>query len=567
MTSLIVYLLEASVILVVLYALYLLLLRKETFFGLNRFFLLAIPVFSFLFPLLSFDVSLSFGSAINEPIEELSEVRFFYYDAFESWSANIENHTAEPDGEKVLVQEQTSFYSSLITIALAIYGIGFAVVIFRLIGLYIWVHRLMIRNETEVIDEVRVVKVSHSTAPFSFLNSVFVHQDIVLGEDFAQILAHEKVHIRERHSVDLLFVQLSAAVLWFNPVVWQLIKSLKTTHEYIADKKTIDQGYSLVAYQTLLLRQLVSTNSYGLIHHFNLSFIKKRITMMNVKKSGWAGKAKVVLTLFAVLGFSLVIVQCNSKLDEQMLLETEASTTGVSQEIDVPVITASHFKLSDPTATVDITVNENIVTVNGEVVELDELASVLEKEAEERIVMVLTIDRTQLMSLVRKVQREMRRANQLKVLYIGQTSDGQSTNVRLMLPPLPENNSELSVPIVTDEYARENNLNLLKVVMGENTGLANQQKTYDFVKDQVAQQKTNYVVSARFSDDNTYGEYLTNVHHLQKAFYQLYEERTQARYGEGYWDIFEKKGTDKKYAEMYSALKKEAPMAISIAED
>ncbi|MEM6841534.1 MAG: M56 family metallopeptidase [Bacteroidota bacterium] len=425
----------------------------------------------------------------------------------------------------------------------------------------------MNRSKKEIIDGVEVVKASHATAPFSFLNSIFVHQDVVQSEDFGQILAHEKVHIREWHSVDLLFVQLSAAVLWFNPVIWQLIKSLKTTHEYIADKKTIDQGYSLVAYQTLLLRQLVSTNSYGLIHNFNLSFIKKRITMMNVKKSGWVGKAKVVLTILAVLGFSLVIVQCNSKVDEQMLLETDASAPNISQEIDVPIIAASHFKLSDPTSTVDIAVNENIVTINGEVVELDELASVLEKEAEERIVMVLKIDRAQPMSLVRKIQREMRRANQLKVLYIGKTSDGQLTNVRIMLPPLPKNSSESSVPMVTDKYARENNLSLLKVVMGENTGLANQKKTYDFVKNEVVQQKTNYVVSARFSDENTYGEYLTNVCHIQRAFYQLYDERTQEMYGESFWDIFEKAQTSEKYKEMYSALKKEAPMAISITEN
>ncbi|MEM9832410.1 MAG: M56 family metallopeptidase [Bacteroidota bacterium] len=567
MTSFIVYLLEASVMLVVLYALYLLLLRKETFFSFNRFFLLAIPVLSLVFPLLSFDVSLSISSVINEPIEELSEVRFFYYDAFESRSANTKNPTAEQESVGGSVQERTSFHSSLTTVVIAIYGIGLAVVIFRLIGLYIWIHRLMSRSETKVIDGVRVIIVSHSTTPFSFLNTAFVHQDVVPSEDFGQILAHEKVHIRERHSVDLLFVQLSAAVLWFNPVIWQLIKSLKTTHEYIADKKTIDQGYSLVAYQTLLLRQLVSTNSSGLIHYFNLSFIKKRITMMNIKKSGWAGKAKVVLTMLAVLGFSLVIVQCNSKLDEQMLLETDASAPNISQEIDVPIIAASHFKLSDPTSTVDIAVNENIVTINGEVVELDELASVLEKEAEERIVMVLKIDRTQPMSLVRKIQREMRRANRLKVLYIGKTSDGQLTNVRIMLPPLPKNSSESSVPMVTDKYARENNLSLLKVVMGENTGLANQKKTYDFVKNEVVQQKTNYVVSARFSDENTYGEYLTNVCHIQRAFYQLYDERTQEMYGESFWDIFEKAQTSEKYKEMYSALKKEAPMAISIAEN
>ncbi|MEQ9443615.1 MAG: M56 family metallopeptidase [Cyclobacteriaceae bacterium] len=565
MSSLILYLLEANGLLAILYALYWLLLRKETFFSFNRFFLLAIMASSLLIPLLSFDLFPSAHSVISKPMGELRDMRISYYDAFEAWShkaaypSPITEHTDDPLGK-----EKADTQPWLLSLTLMLYCIGLVAVIFRLIGSYRWIQRLKSSSQQEVIQGIRVVKVPHPIAPFSFLNLVFVHEDTMPNEDFDQILAHEKTHIREGHSLDLLFVQLAAAGLWFNPVVWQLIKSLKTTHEYIADKNTINQGYSLVTYQTLLLRQLISTNSYGLIHNFNLSFIKKRITMMNIEKSGWAGRAKVALALSTVLVFSLVLVQCNSKNDEQILRESQASSEG----IDVPVLPESGFKFKgDPATAVTLSVDDNQITLDGEKVEIGDIAPTLKSESGEHDVIIFRIDRTQPMSLVREVQNEVRKADRLKILYLGQTSDGKPVDVAIMLPPLPGSRSGMTQPKLDDKFVRENNLNLYKVTTDEKAGPAKQQKVYDFVKDQVAEQKKNYVISARFSDDDTFNQYLAEVYHLQQAFYQLYEERSQEMYGESYWDLFEIKDTSEKYAEMYDAVKQDMPMNISIAED
>nr|WKN39554.1 M56 family metallopeptidase [Tunicatimonas sp. TK19036] len=565
MSSLILYLLEANGLLAILYALYWLLLRKETFFSFNRFFLLAILASSLLIPLLSFDLFPSADSVISKPMGELRDMRISYYDAFEAWSHPAIHQLPNGRSAEVPVyKEKADVPRLLLTIASIVYCLGFMAVIFRLYGSYRWILKLKNSNQKEVIQGVTVVKVSHPIAPFSFLNLVFVHQDSVPGEDFDQILAHEKTHIREGHSLDLLFVQLAAAGLWFNPVVWQLIKSLKTTHEYIADKNTINQGYSLVTYQTLLLRQLISTNSYGLIHNFNLSFIKKRITMMNIEKSGWAGRAKVALALSAVLVFSLVLVQCNSKNDEQILRESQAS----SQGIDVPVLPESGFKFKgDPATTVTLSVDDNQITLDGEKVEIGDIASTLKSKSGEHDVIIFRIDRTQPMSLVREVQNEVRKADRLKILYLGQTSDGKPVDVAIMLPPLPGSRFGAAPPKVDDAFAQEHNMALYKVTTDEEAGPAKQQKVYDFVKDQVAEQKKNYVISARFSDDDTFNQYLAEVYHLQQAFYQLYEERSQEMYGESYWDLFEIKDTSEKYAEMYDAVKQDMPMNISIAED
>lgn len=567
MSSLILYLLESSAVLVILYSLYWLLLSKETFFSLNRFFLLAILAFSFLFPLLSFDLSPSSGSVIDKPIGELRDMRMSYYDAFEAWSYETVGNsliTESTDGH--LAKEKVSTQPLLLTIALIIYGIGLAAVVFRLIWSYCWVQRLKNSSQKEVLHGLTVVKISHQIAPFSFLNSVFVHQDMVQSEDFDQILAHEKTHIRERHSLDLIFVQLSAAVLWFNPVVWQLVKSLKATHEYIADKKIIDQGYSLVKYQTLLLRQLISNNSYGLIHNFNLLFIKRRITMMNIEKSGWTGKAKVALVLSAVVVFSLVIMQCNSRTDEQVLLESQASSSiEVSNGIDLPVLPESGYKFNlDPSNSLNLTIAGNKITINGEVVEVDQIVSVLENTSDEQDIIITRIDRAQPMALVREVQWEFRKADRLKFLYVGQTPTGkEQVEVPLLLPPVPGNN----LPAIDEKYATENNIGLLKIQMDDHTGSAIQQKVYDFVKGQLAEQKSNYVVSARFSDDDIYNDYLVNLYYIKEGFHQIYDERAQEMYGKSFSEISENRSINEEYGEMYNALRQGIPMALSIAED
>ncbi len=318
MTRLILYLLESSLVLVLLYLLYLLLLRREVFFSLNRYFLLSIMVLSLFFPVLRFKIIPSDLGLINQQINGLSDARKSYFEAFETWS--LEDQVIVTEGEKDTIGTNYG-----LAILISIYGLGLVAMIVRLGWILQWIWRLRSSCPETLIHGVKVVSVPHRIAPFSFMNRVFVHGDVMLKEEFAQILAHEKAHIQERHSLDLILVQFLAAVLWFNPVAWLLIKSLKTTHEYIADKKMIRQGYSLVEYQTLLLKQLISNNSYGLVHNFNLSFIKKRITMMNITKSGWLGKVKVAFVMLSAVIFSLIIVECNSQLEEQLSLENSGT--------------------------------------------------------------------------------------------------------------------------------------------------------------------------------------------------------------------------------------------------
>ncbi|WPP52581.1 M56 family metallopeptidase [Catalinimonas niigatensis] len=572
MAKLIMYLLESSAILACFYLLYVLVLRKETFFSLNRFFLLGIVIFSLLFPILRFNINPTKLLAVDRPIEEISKFRMSYYEAMTAWEFEV-SHTTVPDAktnpEGVPRYSSFNWTNTFLSAFLVLYVIGIVVCMSRVVWALRRIFKMISIYPQETVEGVKVIKLPHPTAPFSFLKYVFVHGLLVKTPEFDQILKHEKTHIQQRHSVDLIFVQLLAAFLWFNPVIWQLIKSLKTTHEYIADKKIMNSGYSLVEYQTLLLRQLISNNSFGLVHNFNLSFIKKRITMMKSKKSGWAGKVKVAMTIVATLIFSGVILQCNAIIDEQVLTESQASSLD-GREVDVPVLpqSVSHFDFNSYNS-LNLTISGNKVFIHDEEIAVEQIRSLLENSSEEEDAIVLQIDKHQSMGLVREVQWELRKANRLKIIYIGQTSNGEQVGVALRLPPDPEHEEEVGirVPKITDQYAKEHNISLLKVEMGEDEGPTDQQKTYDFVKSQVAQQNTNFVISARFSDDASYKDYLISVYHLKEAFYQIYDERAQALYGKPLGEISKKSSTNEEHKEMYETIRLGIPMAISIAED
>ena len=569
MGKLIIYLLECSVVLGILYTLYLVALSKETFFSLNRFFLLAILAFSFVVPCLRFDISASEHGMMSAPVKGLNRVRLSYYDALAAWpNETLRSSPSVPMVDDPSATEAENTPPWPLVALFAVYSLGVLAVIVRLVWLYHGIHKLRRSGKPVMIGGLTVVRVSQPIAPFSFFRSVFVPEAMVQGTDFDQILAHEKTHIQEGHSLDLLFVQLLAAALWFNPVVWRLIKSLKTTHEYIADKKMIDQGYSFVTYQALLLRQLVSNHSYGLVHYFNLSFTKKRIIMMNAKKSGWVGRAKVALALSAVVLVSLVLVQCNATIEEQVLRESQASAAAENnKDVDLPVLPMSAFRFEgDLSQALLLTIADGIVTINGKVIAADAIATALKQKPAEHAVVIARIDRNQPMSLVRQVQGAFREAQRLKFLYIGQTAVGERVEMPILLPPFPGDASAAN-PAIDDTYARENDIALLKLDLGDATEATLQQTVYDFVGDQVAAQRSNYVVSARVDDDDTYDAYLTNLFAIKEAFYQRYDERAQAMYGKRFWEISADRATNEQHQAMYDVVRKGVPMNISIAEN
>lgn len=682
MASAIIYLLESSALLASFYLLYIGILKSETFFSFNRFFLLSTVLFSALFPLLSFDFNPTKEMVLEQPIEDLSQFRMSYSETMASWE--FDNRSTEISvrprntSNPAVVEGKSWAYLALCSL-LILYVIGVIVCLSRTFWTFRWIRNLISTHPQEKIEHIKLIKLSHPIAPFSFLNFVFLDEKVIGTSAFNQIITHERAHVQQRHSLDLIFVQLLAAFFWFNPIIWRLIKSLKTTHEYIADSKTVNAGYSLVEYQTLLLRQLISNNSYGLVHNFNLSYIKKRITMMQSKKSGWSGKVKVAMAIVTALAFSAVVVQCNSKIDEHILQENafpadlnkaagvqffmdgvaltkevginygrikEANFKGtlecyipypigsnasieithvsegigvnsqffsnlqeknvfdltdifsaakqddriaievrvnpetlrflnfrmstatygpsgfseVKQHLNLPTLPPSGYQYNgnlDDALT--LTISGNQVFLDGKKHFLDEIALAIERSSlTERGVIITKIDGAQEMSLVRKVWNEVRKTNRLRLLYVGKTNSGEKAEFPILLPPYLGSDSKIEFPTIDSEYTRVNNLDLLKIDVGDNDGTANQERVYELVKSHIQKQSQKYIVSVRYDNDDTYNDYLVNLAYVMAGFDQVYQERSQEMFGKDFYD------TDK---QEYRAVRKGIPKGISIAED
>jgi hypothetical protein len=451
----------------------------------------------------------------------------------------------------------TEFSGVAILTLFFVYAIGVAVCLLRNVRTMRWIRRMISSLPTERGNRLTIVKIPPSIAPFSFFRHVFVHEEMIHSSDFDQILAHEKTHIEQRHSIDLVFVQIVAIFFWFNPVMWQLIKSLKTTHEYIADKKIIASGYSMVEYQVLLLKQLISNNSHGLVHNFNLSFIKKRIAMMKNRRSGWLGKVRVSLAIAGALVVSAVVIQCNTKLDEDPM----QSGNNIKTSLNLPVLpkTGYHFN-GDPNNGLVIEIKGDRLIIDGHAYRADQIASVIQsKGLSKEGFIAMHVDKLQKMELVRDVETELRKVDKRKVIYVGVAADGSKVETPIMLPPTVEEARRLGIFVESDITKAETDgrTAILKFKAGNSTGKISQAKVHRFVKEHLDKSSTDYVVSLKYDDNDTYESFLTNLHFIREGFIQIYQERSKTLFGKDYYDVSK---------EEYHVVRKNAPMAISIAE-
>ena len=332
MIKFLLYLFESGICLSILLLVYIFFFRKETYFNFNRLYLLGIMFFALLIPILHVNIKVNSFEGLEESINSIGKFRTYYeqiialtdpdyelYETHQLAGVYFENDeftdTYQPEGlisQHTQVSEKhernAAFFVwksySLAEIILFVYLLGVGFFLIRLFFLFVWLFKTIRRNPVLDKNGFKIVQLQGDIAPFSFFRYVFVNQDAVTQADLQKILAHEKVHIRQNHSADLLIAHGISLFQWFNPLAWLLQKAIKTTHEYIADRNVVDQGYELIDYQSLLLSQLISIRSVELVNNFNLISIKKRIAMMTKNKSGFGSKLKVLIIIpFAIILF------------------------------------------------------------------------------------------------------------------------------------------------------------------------------------------------------------------------------------------------------------------------
>lgn len=148
-------------------------------------------------------------------------------------------------------------------------------------------------------------------SPVSWLKYIFMnHKDY--NENNGEILAHEMAHIRLKHSIDLILMDIVCCVQWFNPAAWLLRSELCTVHEFQADKAVLDSGYNAKKYQTLLIKKAAGRNWNSVASSLNHSNLKKRITMMSNQKKSASATFKALLPMAVAAICAFAFSDCNS---------------------------------------------------------------------------------------------------------------------------------------------------------------------------------------------------------------------------------------------------------------
>jgi TonB-dependent SusC/RagA subfamily outer membrane receptor len=167
---------------------------------------------------------------------------------------------------------------------LIFFGLGSCFLLARFVLRWNSLRRM--RQKAELLEEgpVRIFRVDAPIAPFSFGNAIYVNPEQHGEKEWEEIILHEYVHIRQRHTADILFAEFLVMVNWFNPFAWLIRYSIRQNLEFIADRAVVENGCDKKGYQYHLLK-VVGRNQYRLANNFNFSSLKKRIIMMNKLRS------------------------------------------------------------------------------------------------------------------------------------------------------------------------------------------------------------------------------------------------------------------------------------------
>jgi bla regulator protein blaR1 len=259
--ELIVFFIKLNVSLSVVYVFYQLVLRPMTFYNWNRWYLLCYPAISFVIALIDINVFVSETSIVKSAALQLIPI--------------LESPGISNNG--------SSWFENDLNLLTSVFVTGVMVMLARFFAqLYSY---MRLRKSSMLLSDfpVKIYAVDKAIIPFSFGDSIFINKQMHNDEDLTKIIQHEFVHVRQKHTADIIFGEILCILNWYNPFAWLLKKSIRQNLEFIVDEQVLLHGLHKRDYQYLLLK-ISGGAAYRITNHFNLSFLKKRITMMNKQK-------------------------------------------------------------------------------------------------------------------------------------------------------------------------------------------------------------------------------------------------------------------------------------------
>lgn len=292
------YLLESNLYLIMLYSFYRVLLHQETFHQLNRRYLLAALILSFTAPLLKVDYrpalvqefdkdgNIQVVAGTLESVDSVNNKTHKQLNKLPRYSSSIKANTYGTSPADFIHPVRT-LLAGYLTVTLFCLLSTFAGFL-RIIKLY--------RRSPKIrSDGVTYVLLKQEGEAFSFFNWLFYHPAI---QPESAIITHEMVHIRQKHSLDLLFLDLVRAISWFNPVLYLMRQDMKLNHEYLADEQASQKSTNRHAYALLLIDHACSKVEWVMTHQmFGARQLKARIIRLSKQRSESKAKLKYVLIL------------------------------------------------------------------------------------------------------------------------------------------------------------------------------------------------------------------------------------------------------------------------------
>lgn len=393
----ILYLLKSVACLLVLLLVHRVIFQREAIYRFNRIYLLAAVLASFFIPLMEIEVVQEVVPSPQGVSQEMIPSQDFQVEVFPE---PVSSETvAEVSYEEKPINWNLIFW--------AVYGVITLVLLIRFIRninlLIDKIHRnvrLQYRGETLVL-------LNEQSLPFSFLSYIFVSKDyFVSGQLTDTIFAHEQAHVRGKHSWDNLLIEGLLVIFWFHPGLYLARQAIKLNHEFIADEAALEIT-PLDQYKSFLLAMMLPDQNPGLASSLNFSLTKKRFEMMKRKTANstkWVKMLSVAPILAGLVYFFSDKVPAQTEGEMNPELEVENSVT---KENETNILLRV----------------DGTIEVDGQIIELSQLAELIESKNKENSLARISADPGVEMGFLADVQ-EVLRENEIRKVVYNQHTEG-----------------------------------------------------------------------------------------------------------------------------------------------
>jgi beta-lactamase regulating signal transducer with metallopeptidase domain len=308
------YLFKLTICLAMVYLFYHFLLRRLTFYHHNRWYLSVYTLLSFFIPFINISPVLEKNKLADNKIVQLFP------------NVNILNVDDSHISNSAFPAENSWTRWDWI---LLIFSLGFLILITRFLFQYLSFYRM--RRQAQLISDkgMKLYQVNKTIIPFSFGRSIFINRARHNEQDLEEIIRHEFVHVKQRHTIDIIWAEFLCAVNWFNPFAWLLSRAIRENLEFIADNKVVESGIDKKQYQYLLLK-VIGIPEFSIASQFNFSSLKKRIAMMNKVRTA---KLQLLKSLFILPVIAVLLLAFRNNIQRntssaQTIIKTDTIPQG-----------------------------------------------------------------------------------------------------------------------------------------------------------------------------------------------------------------------------------------------